>query len=233
MIGLKDISKVYHTDEGKKVDSNHRIVTALREVSMSIEEGEFIIIMGHSGSGKSTLLSIIGCLDVPTSGSYLLDGRDVSSLSDDEFSLIRNEKMGFVFQSFHLLPRYNALENVEIPLIYKGVVKNKRYQMAKTCLEQVGLGDRIFHKPSELSGGEQQRVAIARAMVHSPKIILADEPTGNLDSKVSQEIISLLVSLNKEKNITVIMITHNPEVARIAGGKFYYLKDGQLVNEGS
>lgn len=232
MIKLKSISKVYYPNDKRKADSNRRTVEALKEITISIEEGELISIMGPSGSGKSTLLTIIGCLDVPTSGRYLLDDKDVSSLNDDELSFIRNEKIGFVFQSFHLLPRYNAIENVEIPLIYKGIAKNKRHQMAKDCLEQVGLGDRILHISSELSGGEQQRVAIARAVVHSPKIILADEPTGNLDSKTSQEIISLLVSLNKEKNMTIIIVTHNPEVAK-AAGRIFYLKDGHLINESS
>lgn len=229
MVKLEGISKIYYPSKDKKRD---KVVKALDGLSLEIEEGEFVTIMGPSGSGKSTLLAIIGCLDIPTSGRYLLENKDISSLNDDELSLIRNEKMGFVFQAFYLLPRFNALENVELPLIYKNVDKDKRHQMAKVCLEQVGLADRIFHTPSELSGGEQQRVAIARAMVHSPKVILADEPTGNLDSKTSQEIISLLANLNKERHITLIVVTHNPEVAK-AGRRTIYLKDGKMTNEAS
>lgn len=228
MIKIEGISKVYYPSKEKKTD----IVKALDGISLVIKEGEFVTIMGPSGCGKSTLLSIIGCLDIPTTGRYLLENKDISSLTDDELSLIRNEKMGFIFQAFYLLPRFNALENVELPLIYKKVDKDERHQMAKACLERVGLGDRIFHSSSELSGGEQQRVAIARAVVHSPKVILADEPTGNLDSTTSQEIISLLVSLNKERNITLIVVTHNPEVANV-GSRTIYLRDGRIINEDS
>lgn len=220
MIELKGITKVYTLGEKK--------VEALRGIDLSIKEGEFVSIMGPSGSGKSTLLSIIGCLDTPTTGTYYLDGKEVSILSDDELSLIRNEKIGFVFQAFHLLPRFSALENVELPLIYKGVPKEERIKRAKACLSLVGLEERLTHSPSELSGGEQQRVAIARALSNSPRLILADEPTGNIDSRAAEEIISILSLLNERQKITIIIVTHNPEVAK-ATKKTYYLKDGQII----
>jgi putative ABC transport system ATP-binding protein len=224
MIEMKDITKVYQMGETR--------VEALKGVNLSILAGEFVAIMGPSGSGKTTLLSIMGCLDVQTSGEYLFAGKKISILSDDELSRLRNEKIGFVFQAFHLLPRFNALENVELPLIYKGIPKEERKQRAMRCLEQVGLADRIKHAPSELSGGEQQRVAIARALVNSPQLILADEPTGNLDLNSAQEIIDILSMLNEEKKITVVVVTHNPLVAKRAK-KVYHLKDGRIVNEGS
>jgi putative ABC transport system ATP-binding protein len=224
MIEMKDITKVYQMGETR--------VEALKGVNLSILAGEFVAIMGPSGSGKTTLLSIMGCLDVQTSGEYLFAGKKISILSDDELSRLRNEKIGFVFQAFHLLPRFNALENVELPLIYKGTPKEERKQRAMRCLEQVGLADRIKHAPSELSGGEQQRVAIARALVNSPQLILADEPTGNLDLNSAQEIIDILSMLNEEKKITVVVVTHNPLVAKRAK-KVYHLKDGRIVNEGS
>ncbi len=222
MIEMNNITKVYQLGESR--------VEALKEVSISIEQGEFISIMGPSGSGKSTLLAIMGCLDVPASGTYLFDKKEVSNLTDDELSLLRNEKIGFVFQAFHLLPRFSALENVEIPLIYKRIPQNERKERAKACLEQVGLGHRMGHAPSELSGGEQQRVAIARALVNSPRLILADEPTGNLDSTSSQEVMDILSLLNSEKKITVVIITHNTQVAERTK-KVYHLKDGQFINE--
>ncbi len=205
-------------------------VEALKGVSLSVKEGEFVSIMGPSGSGKSTLLSITGCLDVPTSGVYLLDGKNVSQLDDDELSLLRNKRIGFIFQAFHLLPRFNALENVELPLIYRGTPKDEREKIAKTCLEQVGLIHRIGHAPSELSGGEQQRVAIARALVNSPRLILADEPTGNLDSTSAEEVMDILCRLNEERKITVVIITHNRGVAERTK-RVYHLKDGQIVDE--
>ncbi|MEW6679659.1 MAG: ABC transporter ATP-binding protein [bacterium] len=222
MIELKNISKTYYLKASK--------VEALKDVSLFIKEGEFISIMGPSGSGKSTLLSIIGCLDIPTSGTYILDRKEVSSLSDDELSLVRNEKIGFVFQAFHLLPRFSALENVALPLIYKGVSKKQREERARFCLSEVGLQDRAIHNPSELSGGEQQRVAIARALSNSPRLILADEPTGNLDSNSAFEIMSILSGLNEKEGITIVVVTHNMAVAN-ATKKVYQLKNGVFVNE--
>lgn len=219
MIEMSNITKVYQMGEKR--------VEALKGVSMGIEQGEFISIMGPSGSGKSTLLVVMGCLDIPTSGRYLFDKKEVDSLTDDELSLLRNQKIGFVFQAFHLLPRFNALENVELPLIYKGIHKDERKERAMSCLAQVGLEHRMGHAPSELSGGEQQRVAIARALVNSPRLILADEPTGNLDSTSSQEIIDILSMLNQDKKITIVVVTHNPAVAERTK-KVYHLKDGEL-----
>ncbi len=223
MIEMSNITKVYQMGEKK--------VEALRGVSLSIKEGEFVSIMGPSGSGKSTFLAIVGCLDVPTAGSYLFDKRDVSGLTDDELSLLRNEKIGFVFQAFHLLPRLSALENVELPLVYKGIHKNERKERAKDCLSQVGLADRIDHSSSELSGGEAQRVAIARSLVNSPRLILADEPTGNLDSGSSEEIMEILSSLNQENKITVAIVTHNPLVAEKTK-RICHLRDGRFDETG-
>ncbi|MFH1860313.1 MAG: ABC transporter ATP-binding protein [bacterium] len=222
MIEMKNITKLYQVGESR--------VEALKGINLSINEGEFVAIMGPSGSGKSTLLSIAGCLDIPTSGRYTLDKRDVSQLSDDELSLLRNEKIGFVFQSFHLLPRFNALENVELPLIYRGTPNDERKERTRECLEQVGLGHRIEHSSSELSGGEQQRVAIARALVNSPRLILADEPTGSLDSTSAEEIMDILCKLNEEKKMTVVIITHNQAVAERTK-RICHLKDGQIVDE--
>ncbi|MEK7813209.1 MAG: ABC transporter ATP-binding protein [Candidatus Desantisbacteria bacterium] len=233
MIEMSNITKNYLMGEkGEKGEKEEKKVEALRGVSLNINEGEFVSIMGASGSGKSTLLSIMGCLDVPTGGIYLFEGQEVSILSDDELSRLRNEKIGFVFQAFHLLPRFSALENVEIPLIYKRVPSDERKERAKACLEQVGLGHRIGHAPSELSGGEQQRTAIARALVNSPRLILADEPTGNLDSTSAQEVMDLLSLLNREKKITIVIITHNPQVAERTT-RVYHLQDGQVINEGN
>ncbi|MBU0701004.1 ABC transporter ATP-binding protein [bacterium] len=223
MIEMKNITKVYQVGESR--------VEALKGIDLSINEGEFVAIMGASGSGKSTLLSIAGCLDIPTSGRYVIDGKDVSLLSDDELSLLRNEKIGFVFQAFHLLPRFNAQENVELPLIYKGTPKDERKERATNCLEQVGLRHRLLHSSSELSGGEQQRVAIARALVNSPRLILADEPTGNLDSTSAEEIMDIFCKLNEEKKMTVVIITHNQAVAERTK-RTCHLKDGQIVDEG-
>jgi len=187
-------------------------VHALVDVSLQIKQGEVISIMGPSGSGKSTLMNILGCLDLPTKGEYILDSEIVSTLNDDQLASIRNRKVGFVFQSFNLLNRSTALSNVELPLRYAGI-NSGRKEIAKDALEAVGLGSRIHHKPSELSGGQQQRVAIARALVNKPAILMADEPTGNLDSKVGQEIVDLLLNLNKNNGTTLIIITHDSEIA--------------------
>ncbi len=204
-------------------------VHALRGVSFDIGRGEVVSIMGPSGSGKSTLMNMLGCLDRPTSGEYYLDGELVSSLTDDQLARIRNRKVGFVFQSFNLLSRVSALANVELPLRYAGVTSGRR-DLARKALEAVGLGDRIHHRPTELSGGQQQRVAIARAIINNPSIIMADEPTGNLDSKVGQEIMDLLLSLNRELGTTLIIVTHDPRIAAQTG-RVIRLQDG-LLDEG-
>jgi putative ABC transport system ATP-binding protein len=202
-------------------------VAAVREVSLHIRKGEFVAIMGPSGCGKSTLMNLMGCLDTPDGGSYLLDGKEVAGLDDDALSAIRNQKIGFVFQSYNLLPRANALENVELPLIYRdeGGIKAK----AAAALASVGLADRAHHKPTELSGGQQQRVAIARALITDPAILMADEPTGNLDTKASEEIMALLGELHRQGR-TIVLVTHEPDIARYAE-RVIHLKDGQLVWE--
>ncbi len=221
LIKTDNIWKIYKMG---KVD-----VEALRGVSIEVERGEYLAIMGPSGSGKSTLMNILGCLDTPTSGKYFLEGKDVSSLSDDELALIRNQKIGFVFQSFHLLPRTPAIHNVELPLIYAGIGRRERRKLAERALEVVGLKDRMHHRPNELSGGERQRVAIARAIVTDPSILLADEPTGNLDSKSGEEIMKIFEELHSHGN-TIIVVTHDPNIAGRTE-RIIKLKDGQVVND--
>jgi putative ABC transport system ATP-binding protein len=205
------------------------IVRALRSVTINIDRGEYVAIMGPSGSGKSTLMNLMGCLDTPTSGKYILNGTDVSKMEDDFLAEIRNNEIGFVFQTFNLLPRYSALENVTLPLIYAGVPKVDREKQAIETLDQVGLGDRMSHKPNELSGGQRQRVAIARALVNKPSIILADEPTGNLDSKTSLDIMGLLDVIYKKGN-TVILVTHEEDIARHAH-RIVRLLDGEISQD--
>jgi len=205
------------------------IVRALRSVSVNIARNEYVAIMGPSGSGKSTLMNLVGCLDTPTSGTYILNGIDVSKMEDDFLAEIRNKEIGFVFQTFNLLPRYTALENVTLPLIYAGIQKAEREKVAIETLEQVGLGDRMTHKPNELSGGQRQRVAIARALVNKPSIILADEPTGNLDSKTAIDIMGLLDEIHRKGN-TVIVVTHEEDIARHAA-RIIRLFDGEVSHD--
>lgn len=229
LISVRDMYKIYNPGENE--------VRALDGVSLDIEEGEFVAIVGHSGSGKSTLMNMLGCLDVPTAGTYILNGRDVSSLTDNELSEVRNMDIGFIFQGFNLIPNLNALENVELPLIYRNVDKNKRRELAKAALEKVGLGNRMKHKPAEMSGGQQQRVAIARAIAATPPLILADEPTGNLDSKSTKDIMEILNGLNEQGN-TIVLITHDDGIAenakrvvRIMDGKIESDTKKQLLSE--
>lgn len=217
---------IYAADLHKTYRMGETEVNALDGVSVEIQHGEVIAIMGPSGSGKSTLMNILGCLDRPTSGEYALDGERVSEMKDDQLATVRNRKVGFVFQSFNLLPRASALSNVELPLRYAGA--NHRRQKSLDALKSVGLGDRVHHRPSELSGGQQQRVAIARALINDPAILMADEPTGNLDSKSGKEIMELILSLNRERGTTVILVTHDPTVAGVAG-RVIRLSDGKVV----
>lgn len=205
------------------------IVRALRDVSLNIEKNEYVALMGPSGSGKSTLMNLLGCLDTPTKGEYILNGTDVSRLEDNQLAEIRNKEIGFIFQTFNLLPRYTALENVMLPLIYSGVQKAEREKIATNVLEEVGLLDRMTHKPNELSGGQRQRVAIARAMVNKPSIILADEPTGNLDSKTSLDIMRLLKVIHDNGN-TVILVTHEEDIAKHAK-RIVRLLDGEVSSD--
>jgi putative ABC transport system ATP-binding protein len=205
------------------------VVHALQGVSVAMERGEMVAVMGPSGSGKSTFMTILGCLDTPTSGRYLLEGRDVSGLDDDELSRVRSERIGFVFQQFNLLPRVSALANVELPLLYCGVRAGERRRLARAKLEAVGLGERADHRPAQLSGGEQQRVAIARALVNDPVLLLADEPTGNLDTRTSIEIMAVLQELHRH-GLTIVLVTHEPDIANFAG-RILMFRDGRLVED--
>ncbi len=222
VIKIQDITKVYQMGTVQ--------VHALRGVSLQVRGGELVAIMGPSGSGKSTLMNILGALDVPTAGSYWLEGQDVSHMDDDQLAEIRNQRIGFVFQNFNLLPRTSALANVELPLIYAGA--SKRRQRAEAALQMVGLGDRLHHHPNELSGGQQQRVAIARALVNNPSIILADEPTGNLDSKSGAEIMRIFQELNESRGITIIFVTHEPDIAEHTR-RIIRLQDGKVISDSS
>jgi putative ABC transport system ATP-binding protein len=221
LIEIRDLVKVYEMGDVQ--------VRALDGVSIEVDRGEFIAIMGPSGSGKSTLMNLIGCLDTPTSGQYRLNGQEVSRLDDDELAHIRNKEIGFVFQTFNLLSRTSALENVEVPLVYAGISRHERHRRAKEMLEHVGLADRMHHQPNELSGGQRQRVAVARALVNTPSILLADEPTGNLDSRTGEEIMALFDELNRTGN-TIVLVTHEEDIARHAR-RTIRLRDGQVVEE--
>ena len=221
LIRTKELHKIYQLGKTQ--------VHALRGIDLEIHPEEYVAIMGPSGSGKSTLMNIIGCLDVPTSGKYFLNGKDVSQLSEDELARIRNQNIGFVFQTFNLLPRASALHNVELPLIYNGTPARERREKAMAALEQVGLGDRINHKPNELSGGQRQRVAIARALVNNPNIILADEPTGNLDTVTGEEIMQIFDELNRQGN-TIILVTHEYFIAQHAH-RIIHLRDGKIEKD--
>lgn len=219
MIELENVTKIYSIGEVK--------VTALDNVAFSCQKGEFVSIMGHSGSGKSTMMNILGCLDRPTSGKYCIDGQDVAGMKEDELAAMRNKKLGFVFQSYNLLPKMTAVDNVELPLVYAGT--NHRRTSALEALEAVGISKRAFHLPSEMSGGEQQRVAIARALINKPLIILADEPTGNLDTVTSKVIMDLLTEQCK-KGITVVVVTHEEDIAAFTQ-RTIYLRDGKIMEE--
>ncbi|HWQ61839.1 MAG TPA: ABC transporter ATP-binding protein [Negativicutes bacterium] len=220
-IALRDITKIYHMGD--------QTVNALDGVTLDVAAGEFAAIMGPSGSGKSTLMNILGCLDRPTSGSYSLDGEEVATLSDDELAIIRNRKIGFVFQSFNLLPRMSALQNVALPMVYAGVTTQARIERAGKALAMVGLENRQHHKPNELSGGQRQRVAIARSLVNDPAIIMADEPTGNLDTKSGNEIMDIFRDLNAQGR-TVVLITHEPDIATCAK-RVVQVRDGKIIRD--
>ncbi|PKM05834.1 MAG: macrolide ABC transporter ATP-binding protein [Gammaproteobacteria bacterium HGW-Gammaproteobacteria-4] len=222
VVRIEAVNKVYHAGTPSEVK-------ALRDVSLAIDAGEFVAIMGPSGSGKTTLMNIIGCLDTPSAGSYWCGGVDVATLDAAGRAALRLRQIGFVFQGFHLLPRQNALDNVTLPLIYAGVPRAQRLERARAALDQVGLADRALHRPSELSGGQQQRVAIARALINAPPIVLADEPTGALDSRTGEEILALFTALQAQGH-TIILITHDPEVAHHAD-RIYVMRDGELHEE--
>lgn len=221
VIDIQDVKKSYQMGE--------QVVHALRGVTLNIKRNEYVALMGPSGSGKSTLMNMLGCLDTPSSGLYLLNDQNVSTLIDDELAEIRNKEIGFVFQTFNLIPRLSSLENVALPLVYSGMKKSARLAKAQKVLESVGLGDRVHHKPNELSGGQRQRVAVARALVNDPSIILADEPTGNLDSKTSIEIMALFEEIHNNGN-TVILVTHEPDIAEHAH-RIIRLKDGEIESD--
>ena len=222
IIQTQDLHRIYDSGDGVAVH-------ALRGVTINVEQGEMVAIMGTSGSGKSTLMNILGCLDKPTQGSYLLDGRDVSNLSRDELAEVRGELLGFVFQSFNLLPRTSAVENVELPLLYAGVPAKERRRRAEESLAKVGLADRKHHVPGQLSGGQQQRVAIARALVNRPRVLLADEPTGNLDTRTSTEVMALFQELGAA-GLTIVLVTHEPDIARHAA-RVIMMRDGVVVSD--
>lgn len=222
LVELKDIRKSFRLGEED--------VEILHGIDLSVERGDFLAMMGPSGSGKSTTMNILGCLDKPTSGTYLLDGRDVSDLDEDALAVIRNQMIGFVFQGFNLLQKTSALENVELPLLYAGTPHKQRVVMAEAALTQMGLADRLYHEPTQLSGGQQQRVAIARGIVNQAPILMADEPTGNLDSKTSNEIMELFRKLNEQDGITIILVTHEPDVASYAK-RVVYFKDGLILKD--
>lgn len=222
LIELKNITKSYPLGDG--------FLPILKGINLTIENGDFVAIMGPSGSGKSTLMNILGCLDKPTSGTYLLDGQRVDSLSSDELAAIRNQKIGFVFQGFNLLSRTSALENVELPMVYANINAKEREERAKTALQKVGLSERMDHQPNQLSGGQQQRVAIARAIVNDAPIIFADEPTGNLDTKMSLEIMKLFSELNTELKRTIILVTHEEDIARYAK-RIIKIVDGEIYSD--
>src|SRR5476651_2260062 len=221
LITLKDI--------GRKYVIGTEIIHALKSVSLSINKGEFVALMGPSGSGKSTLMNILGCLDTPTKGEYILNGTNVSQMSDNELAEVRNKEIGFVFQTFNLLPRNTALDNVALPLVYAGVNKNDRMERARKTLENVGLGNRTDHRPNELSGGQRQRVAVARALINNPSIILADEPTGNLDTKTSIEIMGLIEDIHSKGN-TIILVTHEEDIA-LHAHRIVRMRDGLVEND--
>lgn len=222
LIQLENVKKIYRVGETQ--------VDALRGLSYNINEGDFLAIMGPSGSGKSTLMNIVGCLDKPTGGKYFLEGEEVSTFDKNKLARIRNKKIGFVFQTFNLLSRTTALENTELPLLYSSMSKKKMKELASKSLSIVGLEGRELHRTNQLSGGEQQRVAIARALVNNPSLILADEPTGNLDTKTGKEIMDIFKKLNQEKNITIILVTHEAELAQIARRRLH-LRDGQIIKK--
>lgn len=222
LIEFRDVSKVYHMGDS--------VVTAANHISMQIKRGEFVAIVGQSGSGKSTCMNIIGCLDVPSSGTYLLNGRDVGQMDKNELAEVRNQLLGFIFQQYNLLPKLTLLENVEVPMMYSGVPKSQRRERAKAALESVGLGSKLFHRPNQLSGGQQQRVSIARALVGNPAVILADEPTGALDSHTGREVLGILQNLHDEGN-TVVLITHDNSIA-VQAQRIIRLEDGCVVYDG-
>ena len=222
LIKLENVWKIYQLG---KVE-----LTVLKEINLEINRGSFVSIIGPSGSGKSTLLNIIGCLDIPTKGKVFLDGQDVQKLSEDELAKIRGKKIGFVFQQFNLLPNLTAIENVVLPMVFQKIPEEKRFGRAKKLLEMVGLGERIFHKPAELSGGEQQRVAIARALANNPEMLITDEPTGNLDSKSGEMIMEILKELYQKGERTIIVVTHDPQIASFSK-EIVHIKDGQIVSD--